>query len=144
MDRMENALLAIKQERLRQQAEEGWTEEGDDKYKAGEMARAAACYALGTSSSLISRIWPWAQHWWKPTTRKRNLVKAGALIVAELERLNRAEANNTPEALARRLRYFSQTIDSVKFKHDEAQAEPYDGRWKQDLADAALLLEQLS
>ncbi|AFQ48272.1 hypothetical protein [Burkholderia cepacia] len=35
--------------------------------------------------------WPktWEPSWSKPTTPRRNLVKAGALILAELERLDR-------------------------------------------------------
>ena len=34
--------------------------------------------------------WPWDAAWWKPATRQRNLVKATALIVAEIERNKRA------------------------------------------------------
>jgi hypothetical protein len=34
--------------------------------------------------------WPWSQDWWKPTNPRRDLVKAGALIAAEIERLDRA------------------------------------------------------
>lgn len=30
-----------------------------------------------------------SRDWWKPKDRRRNLVKAGALIVAEIERLDR-------------------------------------------------------
>ncbi|MEB3421767.1 hypothetical protein VK682_24660 [Salipiger manganoxidans] len=36
------------------------------------------------------QLWPWDRKWWKPTTPRRDLVKAGALIVAEIERLDRA------------------------------------------------------
>jgi hypothetical protein len=34
--------------------------------------------------------WPWAPEAWKPGERRRMLVKAGALILAEIERLDRA------------------------------------------------------
>jgi hypothetical protein len=34
--------------------------------------------------------WPWPESWWKPTGDRRNLVKAGALILAEIERIDRA------------------------------------------------------
>ena len=58
------------------------------------MAAAAACYALHTEPvgnvGDYLRFWPWAAEWWKPGLRRRNLVKAGALILAELERLDRA------------------------------------------------------
>lgn len=92
-------------ERQRQISVEGWTLEHDDEHGRGEMARAAACYALhaagqasehpGISLSLESSalgVWPWDQAWHKPSDTRRNLVKAGALILAELERLDRAAA----------------------------------------------------
>ena len=34
-------------------------------------------------------LWPWAAEWWKPKDCRRNLVRAGALILAEIERLDR-------------------------------------------------------
>lgn len=43
-----------------------------------------------TSQDDPPRNWPWHRVWWKPSTRRRNLVKAGALILAEIERLDRA------------------------------------------------------
>ena len=81
-------------ERQRQVATEGWTPAHDDEYEHGELADAAGCYAL--SSELFDcageppRPWPWPDEWWKPTNRRRDLVKAGALILAEIERLDRA------------------------------------------------------
>ena len=35
-------------------------------------------------------MWPWTSEWWKPSTRRRMLVKAAALILSEIERLDRA------------------------------------------------------
>lgn len=32
--------------------------------------------------------------WWKPTNRRRDLVKAAALILAEIERLDRKDTPN--------------------------------------------------
>ncbi len=83
-------LLEIGAERLRQNREEGWTEEHDDEHDCNELADAAACYALGQPSQIIEQLWPWSIDWWKPTDRRRDLVKAGALIIAEIERLDRA------------------------------------------------------
>lgn len=83
----------IKVERGRQQAQEGWDPAHDDAHLNGELADAAAAYALtggGRSRSMVVPIWPWALAWLKPTSRRRDLVKAGALIVAEIERLDRA------------------------------------------------------
>jgi hypothetical protein len=83
-----NALKDIEAERRRQIEAEGWTPEHDDEHSSGELADAAACYARGRQ---MSSVWPWADEWWKPGTRRRELVKAGALIVAEIERLDRAQ-----------------------------------------------------
>lgn len=93
-----SALDDIAMERRRHTEIEGWTPEHDDKYVDGQLAKAAACYALDHTTACISpvsRFWPWALQWWKPTTTRRNLVRAGALIVAEIERLDRAEEART-------------------------------------------------
>ena len=76
-------------ERFRQIGDEGWSFDHDDEHDCNELADAAACYALGAPSQIINQLWPWASMWWKPTDRRRNLVKAGALIIAEIERLDR-------------------------------------------------------
>jgi hypothetical protein len=86
-------------ERRRQVEAEGWTPEHDDEHGHGQMARAAACYALSgscfpgdqTAAMLVDLAWPWPARWWKPTTSRRDLVKAGALILAAIERLDRAD-----------------------------------------------------
>jgi hypothetical protein len=75
-------------ERRRQVTAEGWTLEHDDAQAAGELAAAAACYALGSKLP----VWPWHAKWWKPSRPRRNLVRAAALIIAEIERLDRANA----------------------------------------------------
>lgn len=82
----------ILHERVRQICEEGWDLKHDDSHDCGEMADAAACYALGQPNEIVMHFWPWDVTWWKPTDRRRNLVKAGALIVAELERIDRFES----------------------------------------------------
>ena len=60
------------------------------------MAVAAACYALPAWCRGRTRRWPWDDEWWKPTPddRIRELVKAGALIAAEIDRLLRDTAPN--------------------------------------------------
>ncbi|HDR3021964.1 hypothetical protein [Pseudomonas aeruginosa] len=91
------AWLDVQAERRRQIEAEGWTPEHDDEHSHGQMARAAACYALagssapndGTAALLVSLAWPWDEQWWKPTTVRRDLVKACALALAEIERLDR-------------------------------------------------------
>jgi hypothetical protein len=81
----------IAAERKRQVTVEGWSEFHDDSHTRGQMARAAACYALQhTNVSGRAIRWPWASQWWKPRDPIRNLVRAGALIAAEIDRLQRA------------------------------------------------------
>ncbi|KVD80772.1 hypothetical protein WS62_25975 [Burkholderia sp. ABCPW 14] len=84
-------------ERRRQVEQEGWTLEHDDEHSRGQMALAAGCYAMNAArapSKYPPTAWPWFSDWWKPTTPRRDLVKAGALILAELERLDRTALLN--------------------------------------------------
>lgn len=87
----------IATERQRQMAVEGWTPEHDDVHDDGQMLSAAIVYAervrLPESfASTLPPMWPWAAKWWKPSADPiRNLVKAGALIAAEIDRLQRLE-----------------------------------------------------
>ncbi|MCS7673681.1 hypothetical protein N0786_09855 [Pseudomonas aeruginosa] len=95
------AWLDVQAERRRQVEVEGWTPEHDDAHSHGQMARAAACYALagssapndGTAALLVSLAWPWDEQWWKPSTARRDMVKACALGLAEIERLDRVAAS---------------------------------------------------
>ncbi|RPM51676.1 hypothetical protein IPC1288_31205 [Pseudomonas aeruginosa] len=95
------AWLDVQVERRRQVEAEGWTPEHDDEHSHGQMARAAACYALagssapndGTAALLVSLAWPWDEQWWKPSTARRDMVKACALGLAEIERLDRVAAS---------------------------------------------------
>ena len=88
-------------ERQRQVEGEGWTPEHDDQHSAGELAEAASSYShlaayqcvflFDCSNFPAPCIWPWEKDVWKPgETPRRSLVKAGALILAEIERLDRA------------------------------------------------------
>lgn len=91
-------------ERERQKTVEGWTVEHDDNHVDGTLARAGACYALTAGREHFNApthedsgwedipapfAWPWSRDWWKPKGRRQNLVRAGALILAEIERLDR-------------------------------------------------------
>ncbi len=87
-------------ERRRQIEAEGWTLANDDGYSAGDLASAAACYATqGRFHYPIAGSpppnWPWIPEWWKPKSYRENLVRAGALILAEIERIDRAAAAKT-------------------------------------------------
>lgn len=117
------AIDDIAAERQRQISAEGWTEAHDDAHDGGEMAAAAACYLIHThhrtefklapvmtetgvrsaddpryvqvGNRSVPKLWPWQGQWWKPKDRRRDLVRAGALIVAEIERLDRMQ-NKSP------------------------------------------------
>lgn len=102
-DDQTKALVDVMNERLRQQDEEGWSAEHDDQHVDGDLAWAAVCYALHGSpgakppfgdgeGSLVRALWPWDAMWWNPKDRRSDLVRAAALLLAEIERLDRAEA----------------------------------------------------
>lgn len=93
---MSQAAQDVLAERRRQIEAEGWTPEHDDAHNNGELAEAAGCYALHHNDPGLKGApawWPWHAAWWKPADPRRNLIKAGALILAELERLDRASAH---------------------------------------------------
>ena len=95
-----NAIAMIAEERQRQQEDEDWTPSHDDTHRRDELALAAVAYALPPRKRRMMagtpQYWPWSFQWWKPKSnnRIRELVKAGALIVAEIERLQRKEASD--------------------------------------------------
>ena len=87
-------------ERARQQQELGWTHSHDDNCEDMELAAAASAYASYAARNfrdpkdLYSQwqpplAWPWSRSWWKPKDPRRDLVRAGALILAQIERIDR-------------------------------------------------------
>lgn len=98
---MSKALDDIIAERKRQIEVEGWTPNHDDAcHNNGELALAGAAYALHAGSVMYPMdktgfpdipptFWTWHKRWWKPSTPRRDLVKAAALILAEIERIDR-------------------------------------------------------
>lgn len=115
------AIDDIAAERERQRKKLGWTLSHDDEHTDGSLAAAAAaCYALNASMrddarkahedldnqegfiSILRFMWPesWLRQHWKPRDRRLDLVRAGALIVAEIERLDRQARSRTRHATA--------------------------------------------
>ena len=92
----------IRAERQRQIEVEGWTPEHDDEHNCEEMRVAAWCYYANASRSFEAPLrddgapvgWPWAAKWWKPKDKRCDLIRAGALCLAEIERLERAGEDN--------------------------------------------------
>ena len=80
---------------------EGFDIKHDDAHCDGSLAMAAAAYCIpvldrDTGGNLIQirlAVWPFEPSQFKPvpTDRIRELVKAGALVVAEIERLQRLD-----------------------------------------------------
>lgn len=90
-----NAAREVLAERLRQVEVERWTPEHDDEHENGELAKAAACYALqsalpGNEGDYL-RFWPseWDPSWWRPKDRRNDLKRAAAMLIAEIERIDR-------------------------------------------------------
>lgn len=88
-------------ERKRQVNVEHYTPEHDDEHTDGSLAQGAEAYLVAYSGDPETEIWPWQADLFKPDGRKfsrRDLIKAGALIIAELERLDRAGIGKAPDA----------------------------------------------
>lgn len=106
----DKVIAEIAAERKRQIEVEGWSAEHDDEHVDGSLAAAAACYAhpkqiftaavhsdprgdppMPDTYSRVQWAWPksWHGKWFKMKGRRRDLIRAGALIIAEIERLDR-------------------------------------------------------
>jgi hypothetical protein len=85
----------IAAERKRQIELKGWTAEHDDTHECNELIQAAVCYLHESSSYEIGGDpppWPWPRRFESGLGRSgyvRSLTKAGALIAAEIDRLQR-------------------------------------------------------
>ena len=92
-DALSQAALDVLAERARQIEHEGYEPEADDAYEDAQLAAAAATYALlatGADGWRVDDHWPWSELSLKKGEPRRMLEKAGALILAEMERLDRA------------------------------------------------------
>lgn len=100
---MSKAAFDVLNERNRQIEQEGWTPEHDDReHCAGDLAEAGAAYADAAGKALFYNLpeisaapfepWPFDRAWWKASSPRRALVKAAALIIAEIDRIDRGEA----------------------------------------------------
>lgn len=107
----------ISDERNRQKTKEGWTQEHDDGHRCFELSSAAATYIINTlererDNGIIGRhvlaaaanyLWAWDPEWHKSSKNPiRNLVKSGALIAAEIDRLIRDNSDDADAAQERK------------------------------------------
>ena len=100
-------------ERHRQVIEEGWDADHDAQHEPGELASAGSAYGVNAAHVLqgMSPIdskhelpvgFPWDEEWWKPKDVRSDLVRAAALLIAEIDRLDRAASDQmaiTPDWL---------------------------------------------
>lgn len=98
---MRTGAQMIAEERARQIQKEGWTPAHDDMHVNGELREAGMTYAAACddwSKGDKGRFWPWGKTSFKPSDDPvRNLVKAGALYAAEIDRLLRIRAAGQEE-----------------------------------------------
>ncbi|MFA5387683.1 MAG: hypothetical protein WC322_04875 [Candidatus Paceibacterota bacterium] len=97
------ALDDVQTERCRQILIEGWTPEHDDlNHSPGQLCSSGAAYALNAAGSMQQNRptrtprphigWQFDNEYWKPKNARRDLVRAAALIIAEIERIDRTQA----------------------------------------------------
>lgn len=94
------AVYDVLAERNRQMTSEGYSEEHDDILTKGQLGDGAACYAMAAVAnhqnhpeSIMTKIrnmWPFEPEMFKPTDPRTDLIKAAAMIIAEIERMDRA------------------------------------------------------
>jgi hypothetical protein len=99
---------SIKAERKGQMSEHGYYAENDNNWANGELSRAANCFLQAAEvqriepeltkeevKSKVAGFWPWDEQTLKVNkSRTKNLIKAGAMIAAELDRLFRWGRNH--------------------------------------------------
>lgn len=93
-------VLEVARERDRQIKAEGYSLERDDKYLNQQLPAAAASFVAHARGQhvLATSLWPWAPKSWKPKTERNSLIKAAALLIAEIERRDRLDAEHGLEA----------------------------------------------
>lgn len=110
------AIELILQERVRQLSPLEYTPEHDDEHRAGEIASAAADYAQ-PGQDPVPGSWAIGK---AKDSRNVQLAKAGALIVAEIDRLQRLDCVTSPDDVRKAL---SQLVESV-VDQDYYDADP--------------------
>lgn len=84
-----SVLDEIDLERQHQIEDLGYNAQWDDEYKNFQLAKAAECYVNPYAMKIVPQYWPFNWVYWKPRTYRENLIRAAALIVAEIERIDR-------------------------------------------------------
>lgn len=76
-------------ERKRQVEVEGYNARHDNSEQDGTLEKAAMAYLYSSVGNRKEgmKVWPWCLPFFKPKTQVRDLVRAGALIAAAIDRL---------------------------------------------------------
>lgn len=85
--RNEGVIAEVAAERERQKQALGWTAEHDDTHADGEILEAAVAFVWGALGVDHDPVWKSDR---PDRTPRQKLIRAAALIVAEIERLDRA------------------------------------------------------
>jgi hypothetical protein len=84
------AWLDVIGERRHQINDLGFSSQQDDGYVFDELTRAARAYIMVSNPGEDQpSYWPWDRKFWNPKDRRENLVRAAALLIAEVERIDR-------------------------------------------------------
>lgn len=108
---MSPAMTDVMNERQRQIEAEGYNAAHDDTH-AGDrgLARAAVCYAKhyirrqwvfeerpeNYKDEAAPNDWPWSDAAWKPKNPRRDLIRAAALLIAQIDQMDRAAPTPKP------------------------------------------------
>lgn len=100
--RLTQAIRDVMAEREHQIVDLGFGPEHDDEHNANELPQAAGAYMMNVAARLhpgdgVGYVdpppwWPWEAHFWKPQTTRADLVRAVALGIAAIEKMDREEA----------------------------------------------------
>lgn len=114
----------IRAERQAHTTRENWSFQHDDEHDDGALLVAAGVYLRhGTEHAApldkdgVPADWPWEAKWFKPKGRIRDLVRAGALCLAEDDRLNRTMTDGRPAI------FFSPWVPEIRVIYDEIVAQ---------------------
>lgn len=107
-DAVSKAIKDVVSERSRQKNGEFYSDAQDDSYVNNELTRGSASYVnhvIGRSwihvskpsvyqNELVPDLWPWSEQSWKPKSPRQDLVRATALLIADIERIDRQELSS--------------------------------------------------
>jgi hypothetical protein len=125
---MAEGMDRILAERERQKNFEGWTADHDDFQNCdGELLRAGMCYLafakMGYAPGGLDGVrfdaatppmgWSWEAKWWKPKNQMRDLERAGALVLAEKERLLRLNPLGYVGHCDRKIKHIADLLDRL-------------------------------